>query len=51
MLGVSIDVVKAARDAGTLHPKALSTRSDGRVTKELYSVTELHAWFEGLEDA
>lgn len=48
MLGVSPDVIKAARDADLLHPKAVSRRSDGQVTKELYSVTELQDWFEGL---
>lgn len=51
MLGVSSDVIKAARDAGTLHPKAVGFRSDGRVTKELYSVAELQEWFDGLGDA
>ncbi|WP_183092931.1 helix-turn-helix domain-containing protein [Nocardioides stalactiti] len=51
MLGVSIDVVKRARDEGRLHPKAVSHRSDGQVTKELYSVAELEQWFSELEDA
>jgi hypothetical protein len=51
MYGVSEDVIKAARDADLLHPKAMSRRSDGQVTKELYSVAELEQWFDGLEDA
>lgn len=51
MYGVSEDVIKAARDANLLHPKAMGRRSDGQVTKELYSVAELQEWFDGLEDA
>lgn len=51
MYGVSEDVIRAARDANLLHPKAMSRRSDGQVTKELYSVAELEQWFDGLEDA
>lgn len=51
MLGVSPDVIKAARDAGSLHPKAVSVRKDGQVTKELYRVSELQEWFDGLVDA
>jgi hypothetical protein len=51
MLGVSPDTIKAAKNAGRLRAKAVSLRGDGQVTKELYSVDDLRAWFEGLESA
>ncbi|MFT4081149.1 MAG: hypothetical protein QM638_01055 [Nocardioides sp.] len=51
MLGVSVDTIRAAKESGRLRAKAVSTRKDGQVTKELYAVAELREWFEQLEDA
>lgn len=51
MLGVSVDTIDEAKVSGKLHPKALSIRKDGSVSKELYDVRELRAFFDGLEDA
>ena len=53
LLGVSIDVIKAAQASGALRAK--NTKIDpntGRpVGVTLYSVAELERWFESLEDA
>lgn len=53
LLGVSIDLLKTEQRAGRL--KAKNTHIDpqtGRASgSTLYSVKELQAWFDGLDDA
>lgn len=52
MLGVSEATLRRAKADGHLRAKRTSKDADGNPTgKELYSVAELTAWFEGLADA
>lgn len=51
MYGVSVDTIRDAKRAGALRAKAVSFRSDGQPTKELYRLEDLEAWFESLSDA
>lgn len=52
MLGVSVDVLKAAQNAGALKAKNTKFDKKGRpVGRTLYALEDLRAWFEGLGDA
>lgn len=45
--GVSVDTIARAKQRGDLKAKKTSQRGG----KELYRVTDLEKWFDGLEDA
>jgi len=52
MLGVSVDVLKAAQNAGALRAKNTKFDKQGRPTgRTLYALEDLRAWFDGLGDA
>lgn len=52
LLGVSVDVLKAAQAAGRLKAKNTKLDEKGRpVGRTLYALEDLRAWFDGLSDA
>lgn len=51
MLGVSEDTLRRAKNRGELKAKRLTRDETQKGGKELYSVADLRAWFDGLADA
>lgn len=45
--GVSVDTIRRAKNTGALRAKKTSARGG----RELYRVTDLEAWYDGLADA